>query len=434
MKRSIGRVISLLAGFLLVFMISMFAIPRLREAALYRLSAWKAQIKYLINPPEQVIFLPAEPQAQIAAAVQQTFQALTPIAVTPSLTLTPVSTPSPSTTPLPSPTPLPESIELSGIRYQSQRYLWNYCAPANLAMALSYWGWQGDRTTTGKWLKPFPEDKNVMPYEMQAYVDEEAGLRSVARVGGDLDTLRRFISAGYPVLVEKGEVLHGEYGPGSTGWLGHYMLFTGYDDTRQVLIAQDSLIGPDQLYAYDNLQTDWRPFNYLYIVIYPAEKEEEVIDLLGDQADAYANQQYAALLSSNEVMGLSGRDQFFALMNRGSSLVELQDYGGAAAIFDQAFILYATLPEDERPYRALWYNTAPYKAYYFFGNYWNVINLATTTLDAMAEPTLEESYYWRARAELELGDTVGAVNDLKKAVKYHAGFQPALDLLTQLGY
>lgn len=423
-----------MAASFLVLAIFVFAVPQLRESALYRLSAWKAQIKYWVDPPEQAIFLPAEPQAQIAAAVQQTIQALTPITPAPSWTLVPVSTPLPSTTPLPSPTPLPGSVELSGIRFQSQRYLWNYCAPANLAMALSYWGWQGDRTTTGKWLKPFPEDKNVMPYEMQAYVEDEAGLSAVVRVGGDLDTLRRFISAGYPVLVEKGEVLHGEYGPGSTGWLGHYMLFTGYDDTRRVLIAQDSLIGPDQSYSYDSLQVDWRPFNYVYMVIYPPDREEEVMALLGDQADAYANQQYAALLSSNEVMGLTGRDQFFAWMNRGSSLMELQDYGSASAIFDQAFALYAALPEDERPYRVLWYNTAPYKAYYYFGNYWNVINLATTTLDAMAEPTLEESYYWRARAELELGDTAGAVTDLKKAIKYHAGFQPALDLLTQLGY
>jgi hypothetical protein len=425
---------ALLAAALLVSAVVVFTVPRLREAALYRLSDWKARVYYLINPPQKAVFLPAEPQAQVAAAVQQTLQALTPVLLTPTVSPAIVETPQPTATPTPSPTSLPGRVELTGIRYQSQRYLWNYCAPANLAMALSYWGWQGDRTTTGKWLKPFAQDKNVMPYEMQAYVEEEAGLKAVVRVGGDLDTIRRFISAGYPVLVEKGEVLHGEYGPGSTGWMGHYLLINGYDDTQSGLIVQDSLTGPDQLYPYDSLQTDWRAFNYLYIVIYPPEEEEEITHILGDQADAYANQQYAALLAANEVMGLTGRDQFFAWMNRGSSLVGLQDYGGAAAIFDQAFILYVDIPEADRPYRMLWYNTAPYKAYYYLGNYWNVIDLATTTLDAMAEPTLEESYYWRARAELALGDTVGAVNDLKKAVKYHTGFQPAVDLLAELGY
>ena len=104
--------------------------------------------------------------------------------------------------------------------------MWNYCAPANLAMALSFWGWEGDRMTTGHWLKPYSEDKNVMPYEMKDYVDSQTDLKAVIRVGGDLEMIKAFIAAGFPVVVEKGEVLHGEYGPGSTGWMGHYMVFT----------------------------------------------------------------------------------------------------------------------------------------------------------------------------------------------------------------
>lgn len=407
--------------------------PRFRESASYRWSSLRARVKYLLDPPEKVIFTPSDEKSKVAQAVQQTLKALTPTA---TLTMPPTQalTPLPTSTPTITPTPLPAEVKLEGIRFQSQRYLMNYCAPANLAMALSFWGWQGDRTTTGKWLKPFGEDKNVMPSEMQAYAEQEAGLKAVIRVGGDLQIIKDFIAAGFPVLVEKGEVLHGEYGPGSTGWMGHYMVFSGYNDAEEYLIAQDSLVGADQEYPYSILETDWRAFNYVYIVIYPLDRESEVFTLLGAQADEYANQQYAALKASNEVMGLSGRDQFFAFYNRGSSLVELQDYGGAALIFDQAFELYPTIPEADRPYRALWYNTAPYKAYYFTGRFWDVINLATTTLDSMAEATLEESYYWRARAELALGDTAGAYRDLKQALKYHEGFEPAEWLLTEMGY
>ncbi len=69
-----------------------------------------------------------------------------------------------------------------------------------------------------------------MPYEMKDYVDSQTELKAVIRVGGDLDMIKAFIAAGFPVLVEKGEVLHGEYGPGSTGWMGHYMVFNGYDE------------------------------------------------------------------------------------------------------------------------------------------------------------------------------------------------------------
>lgn len=407
--------------------------PSLRERLLYRLDGLRTQVKYLINPPGKVVFIPDDQQAQLARIVQETLKALTPTS-----TITPIPTialtPEPSPTPTITPTPLPDKALLEGINFQSQRYMMNYCAPSNLAMDLSYWGWKGDRLTTGPWLKPYSEDKNVMPYEMQAYVEEETDLKAVIRFGGDLEMIKAFISAGYPVLVEKGEVLHGEYGPGSTGWMGHYMVFNGYDDTGKFLIAQDSLVGPDQEYPYEYLETDWRAFNYVYIVIYPPEQGNEVFQILGPQADEKDNYEYAALKAANEAMGLSGRDKFFALYNRGTNLVELQDYGGAALIYDEVFLLYADIPEDDRPYRALWYQTGPYKAYYYTGRYWNVINLATLTLDTMTKPTLEESYYWRARAELALGDTAGAYKDLNEALKYHTSFEPAEQLLAEMGY
>ena len=62
-----------------------------------------------------------------------------------------------------------------------------------------------------------------------------------------------------------------------------------------------------------------------------------------------------------------------------------------------------------------------------------MINLSTTTLDAMSEPVLEESYYWRALAREALGDTNGAAKDLRSALKAHPGFGPAATKLEQMG-
>ncbi len=414
---------------LVILAASVLLIPSLRERVSNKWDEVRAQIKYAINPPEKVVF---EPQEQaVANIVRQTMTALAPTTTT---TPTPdLSTPQSTQTPTITPTPLPSTVLLDGIRFQSQRSMWNYCAPANLAMALSYWGWEGDRLDTGRWMKPYGKDKNVMPYEMQAYTEEVAGLKSVVRVGGDLTLIKDFIANGFPILIEKSEVLHGEYGPGSTGWMGHYMVFNGYDDAKQILIGQDSLTGPDAEFPYAQLENDWRGFNYLYLVVYPAEKEEIVFKLLGDQLDEKANYEYAGLIAANEVMGLSGRDQFFAYFNRGTNLVALQDYATAAAMYDEAYEIYPTIPEEDRPYRAAWYQTGPYYAYYFTGRYWDVINLATTTLDAMSEPILEESYYWRARAEFALGDTAGAQKDLRLALKYHEGFAPAEQMLADMG-
>jgi hypothetical protein len=140
--------------------------------------------------------------------------------------------------------------------------------------------------------------------------------------------------------------------------MGHYMVFNGYDDAGKFLVAQDSLAGPDQEYPYETLETDWRAFNYVYMVIYPPEKEADVMRILGPQADEKSNYEYAALKASNEVMGLSGREKFFALYNRGTNLVELQDYGGASQIYDEAFLsdwalqgvlLHRSLLERDQP-------------------------------------------------------------------------------------
>jgi hypothetical protein len=81
----------------------------------------------------------------------------------------------------------------------------------------------------------------------------------------------------------------------------------------------------------------------------------------------------------------------------------------------------------------VWYQTGPYYAYFYSARYADVINLATTTLDAMSEPVLEESYYWRAQAELAQGNQTAAVADLNKSLEVHAGFGPSLALMSQLG-
>ncbi len=80
----------------------------------------------------------------------------------------------------------------------------------------------------------------------------------------------------------------------------------------------------------------------------------------------------------------------------------------------------------------LWYQTGPYWAYYYTGRYQDVNSLATTTLNAMSEPVLEESYYWRAQAFVALGDTESATRDFQTSLKYHAEFSPATLGLYQL--
>ncbi len=74
----------------------------------------------------------------------------------------------------------------------------------------------------------------------------------------------------------------------------------------------------------------------------------------------------------------------------------------------------------------MWYQTGPYWAYFYSGRYYDVINLATQTLNYMSEPVLEESYYWRGLAREALGDVDGAIADWRTAVQHHPNWEPAL--------
>ena len=51
----------------------------------------------------------------------------------------------------------------------------------------------------------------------------------------------------------------------------------------------------------------------------------------------------------------------------------------------------------------------------------------------MATRSLEESWVWEARAEYALGNYDTAYADMRKALYYHPGFQPALDMFALWG-
>lgn len=405
-----------------------YQLPPVKDRLGWRIDELRAQVKYALSPPEQVIFVPEQKVNLLTTAPTPSATLYSP-QVPPTQaaeTSEPTPTRSPTSTPTATPFPLPGKLQLSGVKQEYQG--WNNCGPATLAMALSYWGWQGNQYTIAPITKPNPRDKNVMPYELADYVKEKTPFKVIVREGGETELLKRFLAAGLPVIIEKGFE-----GPEFDGWMGHYVLVTGYSDPDQLFTLQDSYYGPDQVMGYKDMERYWRAFNFTYLVVFPAEREAEVMAILGSQADETFNDQYTAQKASDEIFTLTGRDQYFAWFNRGTSLVALQDYTGAATAYDQAFALYPSIPEKERPWRMMWYQTGPYWAYYYTGRYQDVIDLATKTLDNMSEPVLEESYYWRALAREALGDVPGAIEDLQTSLKQHPGFKPGIEQLERLG-
>ncbi len=416
LKRTILLCVLGIAGLCLLAILA-YNIPPVHERLAWRIDNARVAIKRYFNPPEQVIFVPQE---QVDAIVQGTLTAMAPTA-SPNVTETPAPSPFPSITP----TNIPERISLTGIRHEYQKF--NNCAPANLSMVLSYWGWQGDQFQTRAYLRPNFEqdDKNVNPFEIVDFVEKYTDYDAVWRVGGDLEILKRLTAAGFPVLIEKGL--------DEDAWLGHYQTVSGYDDATSKFLVYDSYQGPPEAYTvpYETVAQFWRHFNFVYVVVYPTDRAAEVNSILGPQTDPTANFRHAAELASMEASSLTGREQFFAWFNLGENLVYLQDYANAAQAFDNAFALYASIPDQERPWRLLWYRDGPYAAYYHTGRYQDVINLAHTTLLNVDKPVLEETYYWRGVAEEALGDKVKALEDLQRANTLNPNSTPAGEALSR---
>lgn len=430
MRRFLACVIFLGVPLICLASVVAYNIPPINERLAWRVEALQAKVKYALNPPEEVVFVPEEQNSSaiLTPAPTLAWPTDTPTPQPTPTETVPGPTPTASMTPTPeyTPTPIPGNVLLDGITHEYQR--WNNCGPANLAMNLSYWDWEGDQYDTAAFLKPNARDHNVMPYEMVDYVQTNTSLRALTRVGGDMEMLKKFIAAGIPVLIEKGFE-----GAGFDGWMGHYEVINGYDDTNQRVTVQDSYKGPNILINYPDLESQWRAFNNTYIVIYPPEREAEVQRILGRHADMEYNFQAALEKATDETALLTDRDLFFAWYNRGTNLVSLHDYATAATAFDAAFANYGKVPKELRPWRILWYQTGPYFAYYYSQRFEDVINLATSTLQAMSEPNLEETYYWRGMAYAALGENDRAIKDFQAALKYHENFLPALQQLQQMG-
>jgi hypothetical protein len=344
-----------------------------------------------------------------------------PTAVEPSITPSPTAT----ETPLPTATPARPAVELlTGLRHERQG--WNNCGPTTLAMALSYWGRSETQFDIAPLLKPDPEDKHVSVYELRDYA-RGLGFEAMVRPNGTLEGLKRLISTGYPVIVRSWYVRD------ARDQLGHYRLVIGYDDATREFDLYDSLYDPPTTIGYQELYELWRVMNWSYLVIAPPEQWAEVTVLVSPDLDEIAA--YEALLARAQAEVESPPDSCmayascsdwttFGWFTIGTNLTALGRHEEAAEAYDRA-------RELGLHYRMLWYQHGPYESYYEARRYEDVIALADATLATAAN--LEESYLWRGKARLALGDAVGAESDFRTALRYHEGWEPALAELEALG-
>ncbi len=309
---------------------------------------------------------------------------------------------------------LPASWSLTGIQHIYQG--WNNCGPATLTMGLTYFGFKNDQYPAAQWLKPNSEDKNVSPWQIVEYVNNQIGgsVKVLLRTGGTLDRLKQLISNNFVVIIEEGYDPPGK----NLGWMGHYLLLSGYDDNSQQFTSQDSYEGPNVMVPYAQESQYWEHFNHLYLVLYDGSREAELISLLGDDADPRQNSYNALVQATNDAR--ANQADPFAWFNIGTNYVALGDYDRAASAYDQARKLGL-------PWRMLWYQFGPFEAYYHMQRYQDMIDLAQANLNDGGGQYVEETFYYGGLAREGLGENDRAMSNFNGALSFNPNFTPARD-------
>jgi tetratricopeptide (TPR) repeat protein len=317
--------------------------------------------------------------------------------------------------------PATPSVQLSGITHVWQK--WNNCGPATLAMYLSYFGITRTQAEIAAALKPNWDDKNVSPHEMADFATQQ-GLLALVRVNGDAERLRLLLSNGLPVMVETWLELEPNNG------MGHYRLLTGYDDTRQIWIAYDSYVstGVKANAPYQGIQLPyaemdalWAVFNRTYLLLFTKELAATVTSILAEEMDDQVMWERALARAQAELT--SRPDDPFAHFNLGSALVALGEYEQAAAAFDRARIIGL-------PWRMLWYQFAPFRAYYETGRYEELLALANATIATAGE--IEEVYYHKGLGLAALGRHDEARKHWQRALELNPNYKVAAVALAAL--
>lgn len=394
----------------IVLAILLYQIPAVNSRLSWRFEVARTYIKNVINPV-----------GDVPTAIPNPAQVVTPtVPAVPSPTIEADATPTPVT---PTPDPPPAQALLASPPYEKQSA--NNCGPAALSMMLHMFGWTGSQKDISDVIKPVNGDRNVNPEEMAYWVRNYAGwLRIEYRLGGDLVTLKRLLAASHPVIVEATTSLN----PDDTGWpdddlwAAHYLLLTGYDDATQSFTAQDTYRGPDKMISYEQLESEWKPFNYMYMVVYLPEQEEQIETILGSNWDPDLNRQSALDLA--QAAAANDPADAFAWFNVGSNLVYFERYDEANTAYDKA-------RELGLPQRMFRYQFGPFLANFHANR--NDDLLALTDYALQRTDMSEETWLWRGWALYRDGDLNGAIKAWRKALAVRPGYEDALYALNFVG-
>lgn len=304
------------------------------------------------------------------------------------------------------------SALLPGAKWVPQTF--NNCGPATTSMILQYFGFDVGQNETKAKLRTNPDDTNVFTYEIAEYLRDDFGIESKLFYGGDIVLLKKLVANGFYVVVE--DWLH----PNED--IGHVTIIRGYDDEQGVFIADDSYIGVNITYPYEQFaKTQWKAFNYEYLPVYRPGSEVLLRAIVGDVWDETIMREKAVRIARNEIE--QNENDMYAWFNLGTNLYALGDYAGAKQAFERSQSI-------GWPRRMLWYQIQPIQTYNELGEYDTAIkyaNIALLSNDSFAEAHLEKAIAYKG-----LGNREKAREEANRAVFFYPEFSKAKDFLAAL--
>jgi len=302
-----------------------------------------------------------------------------------------------------------EKVLLPGTKVAYQTF--NNCGPATLAMILSYYGFNQSQKELGRQIRPYQhprgdnDDKTVFPEEFVKWV-EKFGLKALYRPNGSLQLIKVFLANEIPVVV-KTLLRQNEDS-------AHFRIVRGFDDQRQVIIVDDSYFGPKRKISYFQFMTIWQPFNYLYLPVYPKEKEVVVETILGPENDPEVA--YWRAINRAQKEAELDPENVYPLFNLVTSYYHVGRYQESVELFEKI--------ESRLPRRMLWYQIEPLLAYKELGNDERVFQLSDW-LFANGNRAFSELYQIRGEIYLKKGNREAAKREFELALEYNRNFEPA---------
>ena len=287
----------------------------------------------------------------------------------------------------------------------------NNCGPATLSMALSWYGISVSQEELAQKMRPYQveggdnDDKTIFTQEF-AHWAEEYGLKSVSRVNGTIELLKLFTANDVPVVVKTW------LKPGED--IGHFRFMRGFDETKQVVVVDDSYHGPSRRVSYYDFLSMWQPFNYAYIILYPPEKEEIVRTILGGEGDEIVAWK-GALERAQEEENLDSQN-IYPVFNQATAHFHLGEDAESVTDYERV--------GERLPRRMLWYQIEPILAYQNLGDFDRVFSMTDKILEN-GNRAFSELYQIRAELYLERGDTEKAREQFELAIKYNLHFEQA---------